>query len=34
MGLMDDIPTCEQLLSRMVADCRGALRAALARVDA
>jgi nitronate monooxygenase len=34
MGLMDDIPTCEQLLSRMVADCREALRAALARVDA
>ncbi len=30
IGLIDDIPTCDELISRMVADCRAALQEALA----
>ncbi|MES2538263.1 MAG: nitronate monooxygenase family protein [Pseudomonadota bacterium] len=33
VGLIDDIPTCEQLLQRMVSECRQQLRAALAFTD-
>lgn len=32
VGLIDDIPTCAELLERMVADCRAALREAMERV--
>lgn len=34
IGLIDDIPTCAELLERMVADCRAALREGLAAFDA
>lgn len=30
VGLIDDIPTCQELIDRMVADCRASLEAALA----
>src|SRR5690606_36765253 len=32
VGIIDDIPTCAELLERMVADCRAALREAMERV--
>ncbi|HSC79818.1 MAG TPA: nitronate monooxygenase family protein [Chitinolyticbacter sp.] len=31
IGLIDDIPTCDELIARMVAECRSALAAALQR---
>ncbi|QRQ83439.1 NAD(P)H-dependent flavin oxidoreductase [Cupriavidus oxalaticus] len=34
VALIDDIPTCEELVSRMVAECRSALQASLNRFDA
>lgn len=33
VGLIDDIPTCAELLERMVADCRTALREAMERAQ-
>jgi len=33
VGLIHDIPTCAELLERIVADCRESLRAALAMLD-
>ncbi|MCY1351396.1 Nitronate monooxygenase [compost metagenome] len=33
VGLIDDIPSCAELLERMVAECRQHLRAALAFAD-
>lgn len=34
VALIDDVPTCEALVARMVADCRKHLRSALALADA
>ncbi|CAJ95164.1 2-Nitropropane dioxygenase [Cupriavidus necator] len=34
VALIDDIPTCDELVSRMVAECRSALQASLNRFDA
>jgi nitronate monooxygenase len=33
IGLIDDIPTCDDLIRRMVADCRTHLRRALAMAE-
>jgi nitronate monooxygenase len=33
IGLIDDIPTCDELIRRMVADCRAHLRRALAMAE-
>ncbi len=34
LGLIDDIPTCAELIERIMADCRASLQGALASVDA
>lgn len=34
IGLVDDIPTCAELIERMVAECRAQLRAASRLADA
>jgi nitronate monooxygenase len=34
MGLMDDIPTCAELLERMVAECREAMQAGMRAFNA
>jgi NAD(P)H-dependent flavin oxidoreductase YrpB (nitropropane dioxygenase family) len=34
VGLIDDIPTCAELIQRIVSDCRAALRRAVAMADA
>jgi nitronate monooxygenase len=33
IGLVDDIPTCAELVTRMVAECREGLEQALNRFD-
>ncbi|WP_442113841.1 hypothetical protein [Pseudomonas sp. NUPR-001] len=33
IGLVDDIPSCAELVTRMVAECRGGLQQALRRFD-
>ncbi|RPI41828.1 MAG: nitronate monooxygenase, partial [Betaproteobacteria bacterium] len=33
VGLIHDIPTCAELLERIVAECRESLRAALAMMN-